>query len=108
MHHLLHRRYQLGLCGQPQAQGNRQRQHPLAHWHMGMTLSTRCAAACAMRLAPHEGQKPRRLQLKATSLSWPQSPQRRRSKPWARDVAFEEGVELVFDELRQVGPGGHL
>jgi gamma-glutamyltranspeptidase len=27
---------------------------------------------------------PHRLQLKATSLSWPQSPQRRRRKPWAR------------------------
>ena len=25
-----------------------------------------------------------------------------------QDAAFEEGVELVFDELRQVGPGGHL
>jgi len=29
-----------------------------------------------MRRAPHEVQKPRRLQLKATSLSRPQSPQR--------------------------------
>jgi len=37
-----------------------------------------------MRLAPHDGQKPRRLQLKATSLSCPQSPQRSRRKPWAR------------------------
>jgi len=25
-----------------------------------------------------------------------------------QDAAFEEGVELVLDELRQVGPGGHL
>ena len=48
------------------------------HWRTGtwgMTWSTRCAAVCAMRRAPHEGQNPRRLQLKATSLSWPQSPQ---------------------------------
>ena len=58
-----------------------------------------------MRRAPHDGQNPRRLQLKATSLSWPQSPQRRRRKPCARTAAFEEGVELVFDELRQVGAG---
>lgn len=29
-----------------------------------------------MRRAPHEGQNARRLQLKASSLSWPQSPQR--------------------------------
>ena len=45
------------------------------------------------------------MQLKATSLSWPQSPQRSRKKPCARTAAFEEGVELVFDELRQVGAG---
>ena len=57
------------------------------HWRIGtwgMTWSTRCAAVCAMRRAPHEGQKPRRLQLKATSLSWPQSPQRTLRNPWAR------------------------
>ena len=58
-----------------------------------------------MRRAPHDGQKPRRLQEKATSLSCPQSPQRRRKKPWARTAAFEERVELVLDELRQVGAG---
>ena len=36
------------------------------HWRTGtcgMTWSTRCAAVCAIRRAPHEGQKPRRLQL---------------------------------------------
>ena len=35
-----------------------------------------------MRCAPHDGQNPRRLQLKATSLSCPQSPQCRRKEPW--------------------------
>jgi hypothetical protein len=57
------------------------------HWRTGtwgMTWSTRCAAVCAARRAPHEGQKPRFLQLNATSLSCPQSPQRSRRKPWAR------------------------
>jgi hypothetical protein len=34
-----------------------------------MTCSTRWAAVCDIRRAPHEGQKPRRLQLKASSLS---------------------------------------
>jgi len=48
-----------------------------------------------MRRAPHDGQEPRRLQLNATSLSWPQSPQRSRRKPWAR-IALQEGVELVL------------
>jgi hypothetical protein len=37
-----------------------------------------------MRRAPHDGQKPRRLQLNASSVSWPHSPQRSRRKPCAR------------------------
>ena len=59
----------------------------VAHWRTGtrgMTWSTRWAAVCDMRRAPHEGQNPRRLQLKASSLSCPQSPQRSRRKPCAR------------------------
>jgi len=57
------------------------------HWRTGtrgMTQSTRWAALCAMRRAPQEGQNPRRLHEKATSFSWPQSSQRKRTKPWAR------------------------
>jgi hypothetical protein len=34
LHHLLHRRDQLGLRGQQHAQRNRQRQDPLAHRHV--------------------------------------------------------------------------
>ena len=71
----------------------------------GMTWSTRCAAVCAMRRAPHDGQNPRRLQENTASLSWPQSPQRRRRNPWATDAALQEGVELVLHELRQVSAG---
>ncbi len=47
-------------------------------------------------------------QLKATNLSWPQSPQRTRRKPWGLMPAFEKGVELVFSELWQVGSGPRL
>jgi hypothetical protein len=68
VHHLQHGCHQLGLCGQQQAQGMGKDN---THWRTGtwgLTLSTRCAAVCPMRLAPHEGQKPRRLQEKATSL----------------------------------------
>jgi hypothetical protein len=57
------------------------------HWRTGtrgMTQSTRCAAASAMRRAPQEGQNPRRLQEKATSFSCAQLAQRRRRNPWAR------------------------
>ena len=34
LHHLQHRRHQLGLCGQQQSQRDRQREHPLAHRHV--------------------------------------------------------------------------
>jgi len=68
-----------------------------------MASSTKCAAVCVMRRAPHDGQKPRRLQLKATSLSWLQSPWRSLRKPWAKDAALKEGVELIAHKLRQAG-----
>ena len=35
LHHLQHRRDQLGLRGQQHAQRDRQRQHPLPHRHVG-------------------------------------------------------------------------
>ena len=50
----------------------------------GMTWSTRWAAVCVMRRAPHDGHNPRRLQLNASRLSWPHSPQRSLRKPCAR------------------------
>jgi len=52
-------------------------------WRTGtrrMTWSTSGTAVWAIRRARHNGQKPRRLQLKATSLSWPQSSQHWRLK----------------------------
>lgn len=65
----------------------------------GQRFVTRCRA-------PHDRQKPRRLQLKATSLLWPQSPQRNRKKPWARTPQSREASNSARDELRQVGAGG--
>jgi hypothetical protein len=53
LHHMQHRRDQLGLCNQKQAQGYGQRQHPLPHRHVrndvvdqvrrGLRLSTGAA-----------------------------------------------------------------
>src|SRR3954453_12644932 len=63
------------------------RGRPYHYWRTGtrgITQSTRWAALCAMRRAPQEGQNPRRLQEKATSFSWPHSPQRNLRKPCAR------------------------
>ena len=73
-----------------------------------MTWSTRRAAVCAMRRASHEGQKPRRLQLKATRLSCPQSPQspqRNRRKPWARMPHSRKASNSSFTNCGRVGAG---
>ena len=53
--------------------------------------------------AVHHLQHGRR-QLKATSLSWPVAAAQAQEAV-GRDAACEEGVELVLDELRQVGAG---
>ncbi|MEO6623375.1 MAG: hypothetical protein ABIN37_00865 [Burkholderiaceae bacterium] len=72
----------------------------------------RCAAVCAMRRAPHEGQNPRRLQLKATSLSCPfvvpAVGAMQAQEAMRQNSAFEVRVELVTDELRQASASGRL
>jgi hypothetical protein len=47
----------------------------------GMRWPARCAAVFDIMRPLHDGQNPRRLQLKAGSLSWPHSPQRSLAKP---------------------------
>jgi len=79
--HLLHRRDQLGLLSQKEAQ------------------------VCDIRRAPHDGRNPRRLQLKASSLPWPHSPQRSLRGAVRQDAALQQGVELVLDEPSKFGPG---
>jgi hypothetical protein len=63
---------------------------PVRQWVLSLPIPLR------LLLAPHDGQKPRRCQLKATSLSCPQSPQRRRCQAVRQDAAIEQGVELVL------------
>jgi hypothetical protein len=84
---LARRRFQhwpdpLGLRSQRATQRDRQRQHALPHRQIGAMRSTRFAAVCHIRIARHDGQNPQRLQLKASSLSWPQSPKRTLRKRW--------------------------
>ena len=75
VHHLQHGRHQPGLSGQPaKRSGIGSASTHCRAGTCGMAWSTRCAAVCSMRRAPHGGQKLRRLQEKATGLSCPQSP----------------------------------
>lgn len=50
VHHLQHRRHQLGLCGQQQAQSDGWREHPLAHRHTRVDRIHRMG--CRLRHAP--------------------------------------------------------
>ena len=64
-----------------------------------MTWPTRWAAVRVMRRALTEGKKPRRSQLKANSLSWPQSPQSpQRSR--GRGLRMRGRPELFTHEFR--------
>jgi hypothetical protein len=54
-----------------------------------------------MRRAPHGSQNPRRLQLKATSLSGRQLGTAEAEEAARQDAAFEEYAELVLVELRE-------
>ena len=81
------------------------------HWRTGtwgMTWSTRCAAACAMRRAPGAARW-----AKAAPLAGEGDPlvvaavtAAQAQEAVREDAAFEEGVELVLHELRQVGADG--
>jgi hypothetical protein len=84
LHNLQHRRDRLGLRGQQHAQRDRQRQHPLPHRHARSDVVNQVRRGLQDVPRAHEGQNPRRLQLNASSLSWPRSPHRRLTKPWAR------------------------
>ena len=54
--------------------------------------------------APQDGQKPRRLHLNATRLSWPQSPQRRRKKPCARMPQSRKASNLSLTNCGRLAP----
>ena len=103
---LQHGRYQLRLRGQQQAQRDRQRQHPLAHRHMGDDVVDQVGrrlrhAPCAAR-----GAKAAPLATEGDELVVAAVPAAQPQEAVGQDAALQKSVELVLDELRQVGPGG--
>ena len=56
---------------------------------IGKTSSTKCMAVSAIRLPPQLGQKPRRLQEKATKCSLGQDSHLARKNPWAKIPHFK-------------------
>ena len=80
---LQHIAHQTSVVGEPVAQSERQREHPLSDGDGGQHRSTRCAAVSAIRRPAQELQNPRPLQENATTRSSPQLSQCTRKKPWA-------------------------
>jgi hypothetical protein len=106
--HLQHRRDQLGLPGQQHAQRDRQRQHPLPYRHVGddvidqVRRGLRHAPRAARRTEP-AALAAEREQLVVAAIAAAQPKQAMR-----QDAAPEEGVELILDEPRQLGPSTGL
>ena len=104
--HLQHGRHQIGLRSQQQAQRDRQREHPLAQRHNGddvvyqVRRRLRYATGTTRRAEPAplatEGDQPVVAAVAAAQAQ----------EAVGQDAGFEEGVELVLDELRQIGTGG--
>ena len=61
-----------------------------------------------MRRAPHDAAKPAPLAAERDELVVAAVAAVRSQEAVGQDAAFEEGVERVLDELRQVGPGPGL
>ena len=119
MNHAKHGRHQLELCGQQQAQRDRQshdpNEHPLAHRHVRNELITRCAAVwthvqCPGREAEAAPLAVERDQLVVAAIAtaqvqrcrWPRAEGR---GPRAEMLHRRKVSNSSLGGLRQVGPG---
>ena len=79
------------------------------HWRTGtwgMTWSTRCAAVCAMRRAPHDGLQASALAAERDQLVLAAVGAAQAQETVRQDAALKKGLELVLHELRQAGARG--
>ena len=110
--HLQHRRHELWLCRQQQAQRNRQpslaNPHPLAHRHMGDDVVDQMRGALRHAPRPARGAESSALAAERDELVVAAIGAAQAQETVRQDAALKEGVELVLDELRQAGAGGGL
>ena len=107
-HHLQHRRDEFGLRGQKHAQRNRQRQHRLPHRHMRDDVVHQVRCGARHRTCPASGAKARALAAEGQQLVVAAFAAVQPQETVGQDAAFEKGVELVFDEARQLRSGTGL
>ncbi len=106
VHHLQHGCHQFGLRRQQHAQRDGQRQHPLAHRHVRDDVVYQMRRGLRHASGSARGAEPPPLATEGQQLVVPAIPAAQAQEPVGQDTALQEGVELVLDELRQVGTGG--
>jgi hypothetical protein len=102
--HLQHGRH-LGPGGQQQVQRDGQRQNPLAHRHVRDELVDQVRRRLHHAPGPARRAEPAPLAAERDQLVVAAATTAQAQEAVGQDAAFEEDVELVLDELRQVGTG---
>ena len=97
---LQQRREQIGMGGQQDAQGDREREHPLPHRHARDHAVDQVGSALRHASCPAGGAKPAPLARKRNQLLVCTLRAAQAHKPVGEDAALEKGIELVFDKLR--------
>ena len=100
-HHVEHRSIALHEVTQPL----RERQHPLAHRQAVENMIRQLCSGLRHAPCPERGAKATALAAEGPQLVVAAILTARAQEAVGQDAAFEEGVELVLDELRQVGAG---
>ena len=103
VHHQQHGRHELGLCGQQQAQRNRQRQYPLAHRHARNDVIEQVRRCLCHAPGPARREEAASFAAEGHKLVVPAVAAMQAQEAVGQDAAFQEGVELVLHKLRQIG-----
>jgi hypothetical protein len=103
LHHLQHWRDELRLRGQQHPQRDRERQHPLPHWHVRDDVVDQMRRRLRHAPGAARGAEPAALATEGQQLVVATLAAAKPQEPVRQDAALEEGVELVLDETRQLG-----
>ncbi|MFT5358264.1 MAG: hypothetical protein ACI9KE_005502 [Polyangiales bacterium] len=97
-------RAQLAIVAQRAAKSPRERADPLTDRDLGED-GVRRAAMSDMRRPRHDGQNPRHLHEKPTTISWPHPRPRELDEAVLQNPASQIRIELFVDELRRAALG---
>jgi hypothetical protein len=93
------------MGGQQKSQWNRKRQHPLAHRHLRDHLIYQVGGCLCHAPRPAGRAKPAPFTGEGDELLMGTVRATQAQKTVGQNAAFQEGIELVFDEIGQTRPG---